>query len=306
MNPDMQLVLVTVVTAATPLFLAALGELVAERSGVLNLGVEGMMVMGAATAFASAYLTGSTLLGALVGTGVGALMALLFGLLTVVFAVSQVAAGLALTIFGLGLSGLVGSGFVGLKRDAAPHLAIPGLTDLPVVGRLLFGEDYFVYAALLLAVAVSHVLRRTRAGLVLRAVGDNHASAHALGMPVRGVRLTAVLFGGACAGLGGAYLSLSYTPFWAPEMTAGRGWIALALVVFASWRPWRALAGALLFGGATVVQLQAQASGLGLPGQLMSSLPYLVTLLALVLLSLRRRSGSVPPAMLGTAFVPDR
>ncbi len=302
----LQLVLVTVVTAATPLFLAALGELVAERSGVLNLGVEGLMVMGAATGFAAAYLTGSTLVGAIVGTAVGALMALLFGLLTVVFAVSQVAAGLALTIFGLGLSGLVGSAFVGLKRDPAPHLSIPGLTDLPMVGRLVFGEDYFVYAALLLAVAVSYGLRRTRAGLVLRAVGDNHGSAHALGVPVRRVRLLAVLFGGGCAGLGGAYLSLSYTPFWAPEMTAGRGWIALALVVFASWRPWRALAGALLFGGATVLQLQAQAFGIGLPGQFMSALPYLVTLLALVLLSLRRASGSVAPAMLGTAFVPDR
>ena len=302
----LQLILVTVVTAATPLFLAALGELVAERSGVLNLGVEGMMVMGAATGFAAAYLTGSTLVGAVVGTAAGALMALLFGLLTVVFAVSQVAAGLALTIFGLGLSGLVGSGFVGLKRDPAPHLAIPHLSDLPMVGRLVFGEDYFVYAALLLALAVSHVLRRTRAGLVLRAVGDNHGSAHALGVPVRRVRLLAVLFGGACAGLGGAYLSLSYTPFWAPEMTAGRGWIALALVVFASWRPWRAFGGALLFGGATVLQLQAQASGIGLPGQFMSAVPYLVTLLALVLLSLRRSSGSVAPAMLGTAFVPDR
>ncbi len=301
-----QMILVTIVTAATPLFLAALGELVAERSGVLNLGVEGMMVMGAASGFAAAYLTGSTLVGALVGTGVGALMALLFALLTVVVPVSQVAAGLALTIFGLGLSGLLGSGFVGLKRDPAPHLAISGLSDLPVVGRLVFGEDYFVYTAILLAIAVSYVLRRTRAGLVLRAVGDNHASAHALGIPVRRVRLLAVLFGGACAGLGGAYLSLAYTPFWSPEMTAGRGWIALALVVFSSWRPWRALAGAVLFGGATVLQLQAQAFGLGLPGQFMSAVPYLATILALVLLSLKRRAGSVAPAMLGTAFVPDR
>ena len=301
-----QLILVTVVTAATPLFLAALGELVAERAGVLNLGVEGMMVMGAAAGFAAAYVSGSTLVGAVAGIAAGALMALLFGALTVIFAVSQVASGLALTIFGLGLSGLLGSGFVGLKRESAPHLAIPGLSDLPLVGRLVFGEDYFVYAALLLAVAVSHILKRSRAGLVLRAVGDNHGSAHALGVPVRRVRMLAVLFGGACAGLGGAYLSLAYTPFWSPEMTAGRGWIALALVVFASWRPWRALAGALLFGGATVLQLQAQAFGIGLPGQFMSAVPYLATILALVLLSLRRRSGSVSPAMLGTAFVPDR
>ena len=307
MTADMaQLILVTIVTAATPLFLAALGELVAERAGVLNLGVEGMMVMGAATGFAAAYVTGSSLVGALAGIAVGALMALLFGALTVVFAVSQVASGLALTIFGLGLSGLIGSGFVGLKRDPAPHLSLPGLTDLPVVGRLVFGEDYFVYAALALGLAVSIVLGRTRAGLVLRAVGDNHASAHALGISVRRVRLLAVLFGGGCAGLAGAYLSLAYTPFWSPEMTAGRGWIALALVVFASWRPWRALAGAVLFGGATVLQLHAQAFGIGLPGQFMSAVPYLATILALVLLSLRRRAGSVSPAMLGTAFVPDR
>ena len=307
MTADMaQLILVTIVTAATPLFLAALGELVAERAGVLNLGVEGMMVMGAATGFAAAYVTGSSLVGALAGIAVGALMALLFGTLTVVFAVSQVASGLALTIFGLGLSGLIGSGFVGLKRDPAPHLSLPGLTDLPVVGRLVFGEDYFVYAALALGLAVSIVLGRTRAGLVLRAVGDNHASAHALGISVRRVRLLAVLFGGGCAGLAGAYLSLAYTPFWSPEMTAGRGWIALALVVFASWRPWRALAGAVLFGGATVLQLHAQAFGIGLPGQFMSAVPYLATILALVLLSLRRRAGSVSPAMLGTAFVPDR
>ena len=307
MTPEMaQLVLVRIVTAATPLFLAALGELVAERSGVLNLGVEGMMVMGAASGFAIAYETDSNIAGALAGVATGTLMAALFGVLTVVFAVSQVAAGLALTIFGLGLSGLLGSGFVGLKRQAAPQLAIPGLTDLPVVGRLVFGEDYFVYFAIALAVAVAYVLKNTRAGLVLRAVGDNHGSAHALGVPVRRVRMLAVLFGGACAGLGGAYLSLVYTPFWSPEMTAGRGWIALALVVFASWRPWRAMGGAVLFGGATVLQLHAQAFGIGLPGQFMSAVPYLATVLALVLLSLRRRAGSVSPAMLGTAFVPDR
>ncbi len=301
-----QLILVTIVTAATPLFLAALGELVAERSGVLNLGVEGMMVMGAASGFAVAYETDSNIAGALAAVAAGTLMAALFGVLTVVFAVSQVASGLALTIFGLGLSGLLGSGFVGLKRQAAPHLAVPGLTDLPVVGRLVFGEDYFVYFAIALAVAVAYALKSTRAGLVLRAVGDNHGSAHALGVPVRRVRMLAVLFGGACAGLGGAYLSLVYTPFWSPEMTAGRGWIALALVVFASWRPWRAMGGAVLFGGATVLQLHAQAFGIGLPGQFMSAVPYLATVLALVLLSLRRRAGSVSPAMLGTAFVPDR
>ena len=301
-----QLILVTIVTAATPLFLAALGELVAERSGVLNLGVEGMRVRGAAAGCAGAYETDSNIAGALAGIAAGTLMAALFGVLTVVFAVSQVASGLALTIFGLGLSGLLGSGFVGLKRQAAPHVAIPGLTDLPVVGRLVFGEDYFVYFAIALAAAVAYGLKRTRAGLVLRAVGDNHGSAHALGVPVRRVRMLAVLFGGACAGLGGAYLSLVYTPFWSPEMTAGRGWIALALVVFASWRPWRAMGGAVLFGGATVLQLHAQAFGIGLPGQFMSAVPDLAPGLARVGRARRRGAGAVSPAMLGTAFVPDR
>lgn len=302
----LQFVLVTIVTAATPLLLAAIGELVAERAGVLNLGVEGMMIMGAATGFAAAYLSGSTLVGALAGIAAGAAMALVFALLSLALATNQVAAGLATTILGLGLSGLVGSGFVGLKRESAPHLVIPILTDLPVVGSLVFGEDLFVYAAVLLTVLVSLFLNRTRAGLTLRAVGDNHVSAHALGVSVRGVRLAATLFGGGCAGLGGAYLSLAYTPFWSPGMTAGRGWIALALVVFASWKPWRATLGALLFGGATILQLHAQALGVAIPSQVMSALPYLATILALIVLSVGARRGMGAPAMLGTPFVPDR
>ena len=307
MNPDLvQLILITVVTAATPLLLAAIGELVAERAGVLNLGVEGMMIVGASAGFAAAYLSGSTLVGALAGIAAGAAMAAVFALLVIGLAANQVASGLALTIFGIGLSGLLGSNFVGQKRDATPPLHIPGLTDLPVVGRVLFGEDLFVYAGVALVAAVAYVLTRTRAGLVLRGVGDNHTSAHVLGLSVRRVRLLAVLFGGGCAGLAGAYLSLSYTPFWSPGMTAGRGWIALALVVFAAWRPWRVLAGALLFGGATVLQLHAQALGVGLPGQLLSAVPYLATLLALVLLSWRNRRGIAAPAMLGTPFVSDR
>ena len=308
MNVDvLQMVLVTVVTAATPLVLAATGELVAERSGVLNLGVEGMMVLGAATAFAVAYETDSTILGALAGAGAGLGLAALFGLLTVGLAANQVASGLALTILGSGLSGLVGTGYVGLKRDPAPHLDLPVLSDLPGIGRLVFGEDAFVYLAAALVAGVSYGLWRTRGGLILRAIGDDHAATHALGLPVRRVRVLAVLFGGACAGLGGAYLSLAYTPFWAPAMTAGRGWIALALVVFASWRPLRLAAGALLFGGATVLQLHAQAAGIGLPGQLLSALPYLATILALVLLSLGKRGGgSLSPASLGRVFTPHR
>ena len=302
----LELVLVTIVTAATPLALAALGELVAERAGVLNLGVEGMMIVGAALGFAAAWSTGSPALGALAGMAAGATLAALFGLLTIGLAINQVAAGLALTLFGVGLSGLLGAGFVGLKREAPARLSIPGLSDLPLVGKLVFGEDAFVYVALALVAAVAWFLARTRAGLALRAIGDNHDSAHALGLPVRRARFLAVLFGGACAGLAGAYLSIAYTPFWSPGMTAGRGWIALALVVFASWRPWRVVLGALLFGGATVLQLHAQAASIGLPGQLLSALPYLATILALMALSLGARRNAAAPAALGQTFVPPR
>jgi ABC-type uncharacterized transport system permease subunit len=301
----LELVLVTIVTAATPLFIAALGELVAERSGVLNLGVEGMMIVGASVGFAAAFLTGSTFIGAICGILAGMALSALFALLVLVFAANQVACGLATTIFGVGLANLIGSGFVGQKRDPAIHLHIPVLSDLPLVGTLVFGQDLFVYASFALAALVSWFLWRTRAGLSVRAIGDNHASAHALGLSVRGVRFMSVLFGGACAGLGGAYLSLAYTPFWSPGLTAGRGWIALALVVFASWRPWRVAAGALLFGGATVLQLHAQAASIGLPGQLLSAVPYLATIVALVILSLRKE-GTSAPAALGMPFVPDR
>src|SRR5271154_4807735 len=198
--------ILTVIAASTPLLLAASGELMVERSGVLNLGVEGMMIMGAACGFAGAYLSGSTLIGALCGILAGAAMAAVFGILTLGLAVNQVAAGLALTILGVGLSGLIGAGFVGAKIVPAPQLYLPFLTDLPAVGRILFGEDPFVYVSIALIIAVWLFLYRTRAGLVLRAVGDNHASAHALGYPVLRIRMLAVLFGGACAGLAGAYL----------------------------------------------------------------------------------------------------
>jgi simple sugar transport system permease protein len=301
-----ELVVFTILTAATPLVIAAIGELVTERSGILNLGVEGMMIAGAACAFATAIVTGSTTLGILGGIGAGMGLSAVFGVLVIFLAANQVATGLALTILGTGLAGLVGSGFIGLKREAAVHLSIPLLTDLPIIGKLLFNHDLFVYAGWALVAGVAWFLARTRAGLVLRAIGENHVSAHALGLPVRRVRFLAILFGGACAGLAGAYLSLSYTPFWAPGMTAGRGWIALALVVFASWRPIYAFAGALLFGGAAVLQLHAQAAALGIPGQLLTAMPYLATILALVILSLRRRRGSVAPASLGLSFMPER
>lgn len=299
-------ILLSIVVASTPLLLAASGELVAERAGALNLGVEGMMILGAACGFAGAWATGSTAIGALCGTAAGMALAALFALMTIGLAVNQVAAGLALTILGTGLAGLIGLGFVGERITPAPQLAIDGLTTLPSIGRLLFGQTAFVYLSVGLIVAIGVVLTRTRIGLILRAAGDDPAAAHALGHRVGRIRTLAVLFGGGCAGLAGASLPLADTPFFAPGMTAGRGWIALALVVFASWRPGRLVAGAYLFGAVSILQLHAQAFGLGLPPQLMTALPYLATILVLVLISRVRRGGSVAPAALGTSFVPDR
>src|SRR5471030_382683 len=303
----LEAIILSVIAASTPLLLAAAGELVVERSGVLNLGVEGMMIMGAACGFGGAYLTGSTFLGALCGIAAGAALSVVFAALTLGMAVNQVAAGLALTILGVGLSGLIGAGFVGEKIIPAPSLHIPYLTNIPVIGHILFGQDGFVYFSVFLVGAIWWFLYRTRPGLILRAVGESHTSAHALGYPVLKIRMYAVLFGGACAGLGGAFLPLAYTPFFIPGMTAGRGWIALALVVFSSWRPSRLVGGAYLFGAVTILQLHAQAFGLPIPSQLMTALPYLATVIVLVLISRARGSaGSAAPASLGMVFVPDR
>jgi simple sugar transport system permease protein len=300
-------ILLAVLSASTPLLIAAAGELVVERAGVLNLGVEGMMIMGAACGFAGAYFTGSTLIGALCGIAAGIALSAVFAVLTLGLAVNQVATGLALTILGIGVSGLIGAGFVGERIVPAPHLYIPVLNDIPLIGRALFAQNAFVYLSIVLVIAIWRFLYVTRAGLVLRAVGDNHASAHALGYPVLRIRFYAVLFGGACAGLAGAYLSLAYTPFFIAGMTAGRGWIALALVVFASWLPGRLVIGAYLFGAVTILQLHAQGAGLGIPPQLMTALPYLATIVVLVLISRARvAAGSAAPASLGTVFVPDR
>lgn len=299
--------IISIIAASTPLLLAAAGELVVERSGVLNLGVEGMMIMGAACGFAGAYLTGSTFIGALFGIAAGMTLSFIFAVLTLGLAVNQVAAGLALTILGVGLSGLIGAGFVGEKIVPAPQLYLPVLTSIPLIGRILFGQDGFVYFSIALVVGIWWFLYRTRGGLILRAVGDSHTSAHALGYPVLKIRLLAVLFGGGCAGLAGAFLPLAYTPFFIPGMTAGRGWIALALVVFSSWLPGRLVAGAYLFGAVTILQLHAQAFGLGIPSQLMTALPYLATVVVLVIISRAQGgAGSVAPASLGTVFVPDR
>ena len=302
-----QNVLLTIATASTPLLIAAIGELLVERSGVLNLGVEGMMVIGAVCGFAGAILTGNPWIGVLCGIAGGCLMALLFGVLALSFATNQVATGLSLTLLGLGLSGMIGEHFVGQPGVRLPNLGLPFLTDIPMVGRLLFGQDPLFYASIALTGGVMWFLFRTRTGLTLRSIGDNHKSAHALGINVLKYRYLAVLFGGACAGLAGAHLSLVYTPQWVENMTAGRGWIAVALVVFASWRPWRVLGGAYLFGAVTIGQLHTQALGFGIPSQLLSALPYLATIVVLVLISRNRRLTVMnTPASLAQPFVPDR
>ncbi len=298
-------ILGTVMTAATPLLFAALGEVVTEKSGVLNLGVEGMMLAGAVVGFVVAASTGSATLGVIAAAGAGVAISLVFGALTLGLRANQVATGLALTLFGVGLSALMGRSFVGFALAPLPRLDLPGLSDLPVVGPLLFAHDALTYLALAMVGAVHYFLFHTRAGLVLRAVGESHDAAHAVGYPVIRIRLLAVMFGGAMAGLGGVYLSLVYTPMWVENMTAGRGWIALALVMFATWRPLNVLVGAYLFGGVTIIQLYAQGLGITVPSQFMSMLPYLATILVLVLISrdkIRIRLNA--PACIGKTFNP--
>lgn len=298
-------ILLSIIAAATPLLFAALGELVTEKSGVLNLGVEGMMLVGAVCAFAVATATGSTALAILAAAAGGVLTSLLFGVLTLTLLANQVATGLALTIFGIGLSALLGQGYVGTPLDPLSKLSIPGISEIPIIGPVLFGQDFLVYLSIVLTAAVAWFLYRTRGGLILRAIGESHESAHAIGYHVIGIRYLAVMFGGAMAGLGGAYLSLAYTPMWIENMTAGRGWIALALVVFATWRPWRVLLGAYIFGGVTILQLHIQGVGIDMPSQLLSMLPYLATILVLVLISSdRMRIRLNAPADIGKVFHP--
>ena len=300
-----QLIVLTL-AAGTPLVYAALGELVAERSGVLNLGVEGMMVVGAVTSFIVAATTHSPWLGVVAGVAAGAALSLIFGVLTLSLMANQVASGLALSLFGIGLSAFVGLNYVSVVITPITPLALPVLSDLPVAGKLLFGHNPLVYLSLALFLAIHFFLYRTRAGLIVRAIGESPQSAHAIGLPVARVRYCAVMFGGACAGLGGAYMAVAYTPMWVEGMTAGRGWIALALVVFASWKPWRILAGAYLFGGVTLAQFQAQGIGVDIPSQLLSMLPYLATIVVLAIIS--RDAVAVrlnAPASLGKPFHPD-
>jgi len=304
---ELQSVLLTIVTASTPLLLAAIGELVVERSGVLNLGVEGMMIMGTVSGFAAAYLTGSALVGVATSVVTGIAVALLFAYLTQTLVTNQVATGLALTLFGLGLAGLIGENFTGLPGVKLQAVRVPLLSDLPLLGPVVFGQDPLVYVSVALTGLVAWTLARTRLGLVIRAIGGNHHSAHALGYPVIRVRYACILFGGACAGLAGGYLSLVYTPQWIENMTAGRGWIALALVVFSTWAPRRVAVGAYLFGTVWIMGLYAQGVGIGVPSQLLGALPYLATIAALVLVSGNRLLTKVnTPACIGQQFVPDR
>jgi len=304
--------IISVMIASTPLVLAAIGELVVEKAGVLNLGVEGMMICGAIFGFMAAVESGSPVLGFIAALVGGALIALIFGVLTQYLLSNQVATGLALTLFGLGFSALLGHKYSGLKPPTSPRLDIQTLTDIPYVGKILFTHDFMVYVSFLLVFAVWYFLKFTRGGLVLRSVGESHDAAHALGYKVVRIRLLAIMFGGACAGLGGAYISLIRVPLWTESMTAGIGWIALALVVFASWKPWRIVFGAYLFGGITILQLNWQAFGdivifgLRIPAPsvaYLSMTPYVITIIVLVIISAdRKRVSANAPASLGRVF----
>jgi simple sugar transport system permease protein len=299
-------IVVLSLAAGTPLVFAALGELVVEKSGVLNLGVEGMMLVGAVASFIVAATTGMPWLGVAVGAVAGTLLSSIFAVIALTLRANQVATGLALSLFGIGLSAFVGRPYMSVVIEGIKPLAVPALTDLPVVGKLLFGHNPLVYVSIGLFAAIQTFLYRTRAGLVLRAVGESPQSAHAIGYPVIAIRYAAVLFGGACAGLAGAFLAVAYTPSWVEGMTAGRGWIALALVVFATWKPWRVMIGAYLFGSVTLAQFQAQAAGIAVSSQLLAMLPYLATVVVLAIIS---RDATMirlnAPAALGKPYHPE-
>ena len=295
----------TTMNAGTPLLLAALGIVISERSGVVNLGIEGMMLVAAVLGFTVVHWTGSYGLGFLAGALAGATLAVLFGALTLGLLTNQFATGLALALFGAGLSAFIGQRLQGVTLPSREHDGIPVLQDIPILGAALFSHHWLVYGALALAAAVAWFLFRSRGGLVLRAVGESPESAHALGYPVRRIRFAALAFGGACAGLAGAYLSSVYTPLWSEGMVAGRGWIALALVTFGTWRPGRVLLGAYLFGGVTMLQFHLQGAGVQVPSQFLTMMPYLATIVVLVLIS--RNASFIRinmPASIGKPFYP--
>jgi simple sugar transport system permease protein len=303
---ELALLVAATLSAGTPLAIAGLGLLINERAGILNLGAEGMMLVAALAGFAVSFHTGSDWIGFAAGAGAGALVAACFGWLVIWLNTNQYATGLAVSLFGGGLSAYLGIEYVGKKLTERADYSVPGLRDLPFLGPAVFRQHPLVYLAALGAILIAWFLYRTRAGLVLRAIGEAPESAHALGYPVRRIRLLAVVAGGALCGVAGAYFSVVYAPLWVEGMVAGRGWIALALTVFATWRPTRLLLGAYLFGGVTMLQLHLQGMGVDVAAQLMSMLPYLATILVLVLIS--RNPAWIRlnmPASLGKPFFPS-
>ncbi len=287
----LEFLLAGTLAAALPLLLAALGEMVVEKTGLLNLGLEGMMAIGAAIAFICVYHTGSHAVGFLAAAAVSTIIAMLFAVLVIAVRANQVASGLAIGVLGLGLSALFGKSYESLTIKGLPRFGLPGLSDIPVIGPTLLTQDIVVWLAILGTGGLWFLLNRTKMGLIIAAVGENADAARSIGYPVVMIRLAAVAFGGAMCGLAGAYASTVYTPLWADGMIAGRGWIALALVVFGTWQTGRVAFGALLFGILSLGELTAQAVGVGLPSQLLSSLPYIVTILMLVVIS-RRKAGA--------------
>ncbi|MCA6218050.1 ABC transporter permease [Ideonella sp. B7] len=304
---EFALLLAATLNAGTALALAGLGLLINERSGIINLGAEGLMLVAAIAGFATAVHTGSDVAAFAAGAGAGALLAAIFGVLVIWLNTNQYATGLALSMFGTGFSAFVGTGFTQARLSERFKLHIPGLSDLPFVGPALFRHHPLVYLTIALAIFLAWFLYRSRAGLILRAVGESPESAHALGYPVRRIRLLAVVVGGALCGVAGAYLSVIYTPLWVEGMVSGRGWIALALTTFATWRPARVLVGAYLFGGVTMLQFYLQGEGVQLPSQWLTMLPYLATILVLVLISRNPTWIRVNmPASLGKPFSPGQ
>ena len=299
----MEALILTIIATSIPLLLAATGELITEKSGILNLGVEGMMLSGAVGALGAVLWLGNPYYGIIAGALCGALMASIFCIFTINFMTNQVATGLGLTIFATGLTGLAGAPLIGKTIPSLPKIEIFLFSDIPLVGNILFKQDFVAYLSIAIIIFISFFLKYSKSGIILRAVGDDHQSAHSVGYPVKRIRWYATCFGGACAGIGGAYIPLALTPHWAEEMTAGRGWIALALVVFASWIPWRIIVGALIFGGITIAQLVGQARGWPIPSQLLSMMPYLATIIALTVISGRfSKNHSVVPSSLGKPF----
>lgn len=303
MTETLGIILSSMLVASTPLLLAGLGELVTEKSGVLNLGLEGLMLIGAVTGFASASITGSSLLGFLIAACCSVLASLIFAFLTQNLKTNQVATGLAMSIFGIGFSSLIGKNYVGITIERITPISIPLLDKIPILGKFLFQQDIIVYFSIAMVFGVQFFLSKTKAGMLLKAVGENHHSAYALGYSVTKVRYLAIIFGGAMSGIGGAYLSLIYTPHWAEGITAGRGWIALALVVFATWKPYNIMLGSYLFGGVLFAQLYLQGLGVSISPSLMSMLPYAATILVLIIISTRTTNMHLHiPACLGKPF----